>query len=298
MTMLCPACGGHRPVHCTICRACAGELDRELAEVPNLIGHLDLAITRQTRMGAHGGGRLTHLPWDERARVAERELRSTLVGWARAILPEVTRPHLGPACRACAHPSCLRIDLEHGPADNLRAVANWLRRHRAELQAHPAADEIISTIRQAVRQARRAIDRPPGTWYAGPCGVDGCAADLHAQHGRPVITCTACRATHDAAAREAWLMDQAAEHTGTATELARALHGFHPGLTPEMIRGYAARLRLFPVGLDYLGRPLYRVAHVLALADGQPPEQLLHGPACSSCRHVTCKAVRYLLAVA
>ncbi|TQS29145.1 hypothetical protein [Microbispora sp. KK1-11] len=145
------------------------------------------------------------------------------------------------------------------------ALALWLLRHRGRLLGHHGAAQAVDELGDAVRQARRAIDLPPGMWYAGPCGVSGCDADLYARHGARTIRCRTCGATHDASAREAWLMQQVADRLGTATEIARALHGFRPDLTPSMIRGYAHRGRLLGHGADELGRPLYRVGDVLTL---------------------------------
>lgn len=288
-----PSCTRVMPGHHTVCRACSAGLLRALADVPSLDIHLDLALTRQARLGTPGGGRggETALPWDQRARDARDVLRSALVGWVRALQADADEERSGPVCRACEHPSCAWIDATHAPADTLPALARWLTRHRRALLAHPAVEEAVDELVDAMRQARRAIDRPPGTWYAGPCGVDDCAADLYAHHGARTIRCRRCEATHDVAARETWLMGQVRDRLGTATEIARALNGFNPGLTPEMIRGYAGRLRLLPFGVDDLGRPLYRIGDVRDLLDGLPPRPL-YGPTCPSCRHLTCRAIR------
>ncbi|GIH69455.1 hypothetical protein [Sphaerimonospora thailandensis] len=266
MTLNCPVCAHPMPGHHRVCRACAAGLARDLADVPSLALHLDVAIARQARIGDGGGPRSADaLPWDERAAEASAVLRSTLVGWVR-VLADGVRETPGPTCPGdCGHRSCTYITLAHPPADTLPALSRWLSRHRAWLTGHPAADEAVDEIRAAVRHARRAIDLPPGLWYAGPCGVADCTADLYARHGARVIRCHECRATHDADARQEWLLAQVADHLGTATEIARALHGFQHALTPSMVRGYAHRGRLAAHGTDEHGRPLYRVGDVLAL---------------------------------
>ncbi|MFF4417502.1 hypothetical protein ACFYY8_33675 [Streptosporangium sp. NPDC001559] len=273
-----PTCTRTMPGNLTVCRACSTGLLRDLTDVPSLDLHLDLALTRQAKLGTSGGRaeasdeidpevgltlRRTPLPWDQRAREARDVLRSALVGWVRVLLADDERP--GPTCQACDHPSCVWIAASRTPTDTLPALARWLIQQRRALLAHPAVEEAVDELADAVRQARRAIDRPAATWYAGPCGVRDCTADLYARHGVRTIRCHTCRAAHDAAAREEWLLDQVADVLGTAAEIARALHGFHDRLTPAMIRGYAHRGRITAKGENELGRPLYRVGDVLDL---------------------------------
>lgn len=291
-----PSCSRTRPGHHNVCRACALDLLRALADIPSLEHHLELARSRQVRFGDQDGSRSseTALNWDPRASDAIAALRSALVGWYRLLAVDEPRP--GPICRACSHPSCRWIHRTRPPADTLGAIAVWLHRQHRAFLAHEAVAEAVDEIDGAVRRARRTIDRPPATWYAGPCSLDGCTADLYARHGEDVIKCRSCGGTHSAMLREQWLMRQVADQLGTATEIARALAGFHPGLTPDMLRGYAGRLRLFPFGVDDLGRPLYLFGDVRDLLDGEPPRALV-GPACPSCRHLSCKAVRFGLSV-
>ena len=306
MSLPCPVpyCDRTMPGNRTVCRACESGLLRDLADVPSLDIHLDLTLTRQAVLADAGGSaeppdevdpgigltlRRSPLPWDQRAREARDVLRSALVGWVRMLFAGQERP--GPTCPSCNHSSCGWIAASRTPADTLPALARWLIRQRRALLAHPAAEEAVDELADAVRQARRVIDRPPASWYAGPCGVGDCTADLYARHGSRTIRCRRCHATHDAPVREAWLMGEVRQQRDTAAGIARALSGFHPGLTPEMIRGYAHRLRLFPVGADGLGRPLYLIGDVRDLLDGLPPRVPL-GPACRACRHPTCRAIR------
>jgi hypothetical protein len=267
MPIPCPitTCTRTMPGHLHVCRACSAQLLRDLADVPNLGHHLDLALTRQARLGDRGGSRPTEtaLPYDPRARTAIQVLRSTLVGWHRTLAADQLRA--GPICRACEHSTCTWLHRARTPADTLPDIARWLLRQRAALLGHHAAAEAVDELGAAIRQARRAIDRPAATWYAGPCNVDACTSDLYARHGARTIRCRECGATHNAALREDWLMKQVADQLGTATELARALGGFRENLTPAMVRGYAHRGRIVGHGVDALGRPLYRVGDVLDL---------------------------------
>ena len=280
-----------------VCTPCEDALLRDLDDVPSLTVHLDLAEARQTRMGESGGGNgEAGLAWDDRARRVHDHLRGVLVGWVRVLRARADHTYAGPTCLSCAHRSCGYRDLARGPAtDTVISMSYWLRRQRFALLRHPAADEALGQIRRAVREARHVIDRPPGTWFAGPCGIPGeqgpCKAELHARHGEATITCRTCYGLHETAARENWLMDQVASQLGTAAEIARGLNGFHPHLTPDVIYGWAKRWRIIPVRNDALGRPLYWYGDVRAYAEHGIMRNL-YGPACLSCRHPSCKAIR------
>lgn len=264
MTLLlrCPVCGLDMSAQLAVCRPCTAGLWRDLADVPSLEMHLDLTLTRQVRLGDRGGSRSTEtaVPYDQRAREAIGQLRGALVDWCRLLHLDEQRP--GPACRNCAHPSCAWIARTWWPSDTLAGMSRWLSRQRLAVMRHPALAEAVDELSGAVRHARRAIDRPPSVWYAGPCI---CGGDLYARHGAPVITCRACGANVTTASQERWLMAQAADHLGTATEIARALHAFRSDLTPAMIRSYAHRGRLADRGHNQTGHPLYRVGDVLDL---------------------------------
>lgn len=264
MTLLlrCPVCGLDMSAQLAVCRPCTDGLMRDLADVPSLEMHLDLTLTRQVRLGDRGGSRSTEsaLPYDPRASPAIRNLRSALVGWCRLLHRYEQRP--GPACRVCAHPSCAWLDRTRWPADTMASMARWLVRQRRPLMAYPALPDAVDELRSAVRRARATIDRPPAVWYAGPCV---CGADLYARHGAARITCRSCGAHVATSAQEAWLMRQAADHLGTATEIARALHAFRDDLTPAMIRGYHHRGRLLDRGHNQAGHPVYRFGDVLNL---------------------------------
>ncbi|WP_067171158.1 hypothetical protein [Microtetraspora niveoalba] len=291
----CPTCSGTMPGHLQVCRSCAAGTLRDLADVPSLTMELDRALARQNVFGDRAGGRSaeTALPWDQRAREARHVLRSALSGWTH-YLADGIRPMAGPICRArCEHQTCTYISLGRPPRRDATpgAMAVWLLRHQRQLLGRATADEAVDEIREAVRLARRAIDRPPSLWYAGPCGVGGCDADLYARHGSAIIRCRACYATHDTAARETWLLRQATHHLGTATEIARALTGFGYEVTPARIWQWAHRGRLAARGRGRRG-PLYRVGDVLDLLTGAEPLAVL-GPACAKdCKHPTCKLLR------
>lgn len=309
MSLTCPvpACARTMPGHLRVCRACTTDLLRDLRDVPSLDRHLEEAAARQTRLSTGGGSarvpeppapgdeigltiRKAPLPFDERARDAQHALRTVLVGWVR-VLQHGVRPLAGPACRDCEHRSCIYISLGRGPADTPANMAVWLIRHRAQLLGRHTAPEAVDGIREAIRNARRTIDRPADRIYAGPCGQ--CGRDLLARPGARTIVCRPCSLEYDIAPRLEWMRRQVETTQGTATWVATAATSLGYDATPAVVRGLAQRLRLFAHGVDQLGRPLYRVGHVLDLLDGDEGERLA-GPACAACHHATCRRVRQL----
>lgn len=258
-----PSCTRTMPGHHTVCRACSAGLLRDLADVPSLDIHLDLTLTRQARLGTPGGGRggETALPWDQRARDARDVLRSALVGWVRALQADEERS--GPACRACEHPSCAWIDATRTPADTLPALARWLIRQRRGLFAHPAVEEAVDELGDAVRQARRAIDRPADRIYAGPCNE--CGADLLARLGAREVTCRPCAVVYDIEPRLEWMRRETEDLLGNASWVAAAARALGYQVTASQVRGMASRKTITARGRDAMGHPAYRVGDVIAL---------------------------------
>ncbi len=270
----CPVtwCDRPRPGSSRVCGACAQELVRDLGDVPSLSHHLDLALTRQSRMGSGDGGRRgaeTPLPWDERAREAGFILRSALVGWVR-VLSEDVRAIEGPMCGyVCGHSTCEYMSLGRGPVDDLAAIARWLIRHAKVLLLHEAAGEAAEEILDAVRQARRAVDRPADRLYAGPC--DQCGVDMYARPGAALVACPVCvdedgrRLRYEVRDRREWLLAEAAELLLPAPDVARALTSLVRPIAPALLHTWVARGKLSARSVDARGRALFRVADVVEL---------------------------------
>jgi hypothetical protein len=260
------------PGSARICGACTAELDRELAAVPGLAEDLDLAITRQTRMGGGSvGGHSDErpLPWHERASEAATVLQVTLLGWAR-VLNDTVRPLQGPVCCSCQHPTCLYADLGREPHHQPARTAAWLRRHTGALIRHPAGPDAVDEILAAARNARWAVDAPPRDLiYAGPC--NGCEGDLYARPGASRVACRWCRdeeggrLTYEVAARRQWMLDALEDLELTAPAIARALSSLKRPIKPALLHTWVARGRLVPAGADEAGRQLFHVRDVLDL---------------------------------
>lgn len=273
MSLNCPTpnCDRVMPGHLRVCRACSADLLRDLADVPSLDTHLEIAIARQSRMGDRDAGARsteTALPWDQRAREAANILRSALVGWHR-VLAEDAQAVQGPICPSCEHPSCEWIDLGRTPADTLTSLARRLLRHRTRLLAHQAAAEAVDELTDAVHQARLIIDRPADKIYAGPCNQ--CERDLYARPGSPVVDCGPCKLRYDVQVRREWMLTHAEEMIGTSVWVANVATGLGFKVSPSTVRMWAKRGRLGvrtyapSLNADREPHPLYRVGDVIDL---------------------------------
>lgn len=259
-----PSCTRTMPGHHTVCRACSTELLRDLRDVPSLARHLEEAATRQVRLGTPGGGpadREQPVPWDERARTAQHTLRTTLVGWVRALQPGGPRTLAGPTCTTCSHRTCTYMTLFEAPADTLAAMAVWLIRHRAVLLGRHSAPEAVDGIREAIHHVRRTIDRPADRIYAGPCNT--CGADLLAKPGASTIACRPCTMVYDIGPRLEWMRKETENLLGSASWVATVATSLGHPVTASAVRGLARRGRVTAKGRDAMGYPTYRVGDVL-----------------------------------
>src|SRR5262249_60220264 len=125
--------------------------------------------------------------------------------------------------------------------------ALWLLARTHAIRQHEAAGQCLDEITRAVREAQRAVDRPPDLAFIGAC--DHCNLGVYVQPGAAIATCP-CGATYNVQQRRGWLLDAAQDVLGNATELSRALTGLGQPVTPSMIHGYAFRKRILQKGTD------------------------------------------------
>lgn len=243
-----------------LCKTHTDDLTADLTTAPALVVDLDVTITRQARLqSASDGGRSTErpLPWNEHASSKAFELNTTLNAWAldTSRVAEDERDQL--------------IHVHHS---DTAAVAEWLGRNISTLRRHPEAGTAHDEITNAIREARRAIDRPAEQAAYGPCHNTGdpdqphgpCPAYLYGPPGKPVVTCRACGAHHDTTARRQWMLDYTRDMLGTATEVAGYLRVAGVTTTPDAVRALASRDRIIAVAEDARARPLYRYSDVIA----------------------------------
>lgn len=239
-----------------LCRTHTDDLLRDLHTVPALVHELETTITRQARITAekHGGRSAERpLPWNLHASEKASDLNTTINAWAldTSRLREDERDPLA----------------EHHHS-NTAAVAAWLARNISTLRQHEEAGQAWDELTNAVREARRAVDRPQDQEVYGQCLAehdDGsiCREYLYAAPGRATITCRACGSQHDAAKRRAWMFLHVRDMIGTIREVVACLTLGGIKTSEDKVRLMASRRRFLSVGQDSAGRPLYRVSEVL-----------------------------------
>lgn len=251
--------------------------------IPGLAEDLTVAITKQSRFTQMpGSGRPTKRQTDEHRTVlaeqplafgyaaseARTVLTSTLAYWTAAIAEQ----------RGLSHPA---YTLTH-MAEFLAGQVQWIRNQPAGNEAH---DELTT----AIRNARRAVDRPQDRVYAGPCSTEDeddaaharylraifgiadvplptrCDGHLYAREGSTIATCDTC--TRDMPLNDARdpLLARIDNMHLTATEIVTALGGLGQKINANTLRVWVHRGLLTnhaPTG----ERPRYRVADVRRLA--------------------------------
>lgn len=239
----CPVDGCDRPRRGSeqICGACAAELQRALQAVPGLARELDVTLARLGSRAGPGRPATPPLPYHPGASEAADVLRSALVGWVR----ELRRPD------------------EPWPADTPASMAAWLSERHSRLTGHAAAEEAHGEITAAVRAAQRAIDRPPGRVYAGPCTQ--CSMPLYAKPAATAVACRSCGTGHSVEERREWMLEALRDHLAPAHQVAHILAQLVAPVRADRVRQWAARGRILPHGRDAAGRPLYRIGDALEL---------------------------------
>ena len=253
----CQVCSAPTGDDARLCRTHTDDLSRDLASVPDLVSELEVTRTRQARVTAekHGGRSAERpLPWNEHASAKAFELNATLNAWALDVskLGEDERDRLA----------------EHHHTDTI-AVAAWLGRNLATLRQHPEAGTAHDEITNAIREARRAVDRPQERLFAGPCNEpdedtgEHCREDLYAAPGKTTATCKVCGTHHDMAQRREWMLSVIEDQVAYSGLLAGLVSNLGVQIGSSTIRRYAAAGRIKAISVDAKRRPLYRIGDVL-----------------------------------
>lgn len=249
--------------------------------IPGLAQDLTVAITKQSRFTQMpGSGRPTKRATDEHRTVlaeqplafgyaaseARTVLASTLAYWTAAIAEQ----------RGLSHPAYTLTDM----ATFLATQVQWIRNQPAGNEAH---DELTT----AIRNARRAVDRPQDRVYAGPCSPeDGieltgqerlliaiagtglptrCDGHLYAREGSTIATCDTCARDMPLNDARDPLLARIDNMHLTATEIVTALGGLGQKINANTLRVWVHR-RLLTNHAPTGERPRYRVADVRSLA--------------------------------
>lgn len=268
----CEVCSADVPDGITMCETDAEELLTALYSVPALIDDLRTTFSRQDQMRAPGPsvGKSTEkpLPWNERVPQHLDALNEALRRWAAPVARHLrldALPHI-PHTRDPKDPA--RIPQV---ATEALLAARLLSDSWKTVRTLVGAGEAHAELLDAIRSARRAIDRPVERLYLGVCSSpleEGgrCEADLYAFPRRATVTCRSCVAEHDVAVRREVLREAMAEHlewtTGTAAEVAGWLRMAGVDVGTSTVRRWAAQKRMTVAGQNHRGYPLYRVGEV------------------------------------
>ena len=229
MTATCPSCGCEQGAG-LLCASETDKLEKALGDVASIVADLDIALSKQARIGnASGPSGLARerSPISIGAMQAADTLASVLTTWARDV------------CGAQVWAPAMR---GNPAAVAARALLTLI----PEIRRHPAVDELADQIHDAISQARRAVDRPADRIYLGQCyfeeeGVT-CYEELYAIAGASSVTCKVCSMTHPVAERRAWLLQRAEDMLFTPAEAAKFIGEVgHIKVTEARIRGYLHR---------------------------------------------------------
>jgi hypothetical protein len=243
-----------------LCRTHTDQLAAELATVPDIVDELQITRTRQDRVsaGKHGGRSATKpLPWNEHAAQRAFELNATLNAWAldTSRLGEDERDLLA----------------EHHHSDTA-AVARWLARNLRTLRQHADAGQAFDELTNAIREARRAVDRPQDYIPLGACGnlvedlEQPCPAIVYGHPDSRFATCRGCTARHRITDRIEWMLELLRVQLVTIPEAVGICYLAGKRTTEDKLRLMAARARFLPVGAKE-GQPTYRMAEVFQALD-------------------------------
>lgn len=228
------------------CVECGQRTAKRLTQQAPNFAEMTIAITRQARFGdpARLSSAEPPLPFDVDAAIEATSVTNTLRTWATHIAQHrgTQPPNTGQNLMLwLAAPSQI----------------NWLR-YRSE------AAQALDELDYAAGLVERCIDAPAQHTYAGPCWHNGCQGELYGRAGAAFVTCRDCGTSHDSADRRAWLLGEANDVLGTATEIARFVSAMRGDMvTAAQVRGYAHRGRIISRGVDRDGRATYRVGDVL-----------------------------------
>lgn len=246
-----------------VCVWCAGQMARQLRDLPALAVDLDVMLARQTRMGDRGGSRSADqpVPFDPRASEVAADLRGLLVSWSRMIAEERGVGTL--------------------PTDTVAGLASWLRDHVEWLRHHTAGHEAVAEVDDVVRRARRLIDRPADRQYVGVCDGQGatsaplddepCGYEVFAKP-RAAATACVCGYAYDVEARRRQMLASLEDHLGNSTYVAMVATGLGVKVAASTVRMWVKRHKLQPRTYTKPDdpaakpKPLYRVGDVVAVA--------------------------------
>jgi hypothetical protein len=245
-------CGRKTDANRTICWHCYAILDDLLRRVPELLGELDVAITRQTRFTSSSGGSRSAehpVPFNTGASAARVKVINDLTRWARDVLEYAPRPWTRKVAGLVA---------ANVPHRLLAALLPWVA-------AQEAGPQLVEALTHRLRSAWATVDRPPQRAYAGPCPALRCPGTLYAVGSSDVARCDTCEHQGSAEAGRDAMRDRLDDRLFTATECERLTATLGDRVPANKIRAWASRGRLVSHP-GPAGDPAYLLRDVLACA--------------------------------
>ena len=156
----CQRCGSPTGDGGGLCRTCTFKLEADLREVHTYLWtELQVTITRQDKLmptSDRPSGAERPLGWNDHASGVAWDVQTTVNAWCL----DVSR--IGEDERD------LLADI---PQQDVPELARWLVRNMPTLRRHPEAGTAYEELVDAIRRARKAIDRPENRtrFQVGPC---------------------------------------------------------------------------------------------------------------------------------
>jgi hypothetical protein len=263
VTAVCPSCGCEQGAG-LLCASETDRLERDLGDVAAIVAELDIALSKQARIGnASGPGGLARerSPINVGVMQVADDLQNTLTTWARDVLH---RDGEAPARWTSGW---------GGPSQD---AARTLLFNIAAIRRHPAVEELVDEITDAIGQARRVVDRPADRQYLGTCMSEmpddkgrmvTCLEEMWARPGASEVQCKVCTTEYSVAKRRAWMLQRAEDVLCTVREASSYMGEVgHITVTEASIRGYIHRGKI-----GYRSGNLIRLGDLLAVVvdDGE-----------------------------
>lgn len=225
----CPVCTADQPEG-LLCHNDTTKLEQALAEVPWLVDQLAITISKQAKIGVQASGSAPareRNPINYGALTVADELGNTLTTWTRD------------------------IGGQHG---SINYSARYLLNNVPAIRKHPAVEELVDEIHDAIKRAHRCVDRPADRIFLGPCNGETpdnegrlitCLEDLYCRPDAHEARCRTCGSEHDVDARRTWLLGEAADRIVTAREAAQLIGTVgHIDVNATRIRNWLNRKQL------------------------------------------------------
>lgn len=246
------ACGTPTRDNAYVCDGCLDKLTHALAETPWLDGELATTIGQQRGIDYRGLGGSpsseTPAPVNVAALEARRAYRHALVTAIRFCNEEHVR-HQSANSRQ--------------PVDNLASMSRWLMWRVDGLAFNDMGGEFVAEVVDGFGRCRRMVDSRPERRYAGPCE---CGRDLYHKPGAVTVKCRDCEREYDSAELYAWMKSQVMGRLVTAHEGSLLLCKFELETPKRVIYGWEERGRISAHGCNPVGKRLFLIDDLLALA--------------------------------